>query len=95
MPAPSRRFEDALLGVKPSLMRAPFGVRWFGYRGMQQKLGLLGVMWTVIGQELETVALTRLCRRAAAWRFQRRYRLPPRRPRLHGPARHPALPWKR
>jgi peptidoglycan/xylan/chitin deacetylase (PgdA/CDA1 family) len=37
------------IGVTPSLMRAPFGVRWFGYRGMQKKLGLLGVMWTVIG----------------------------------------------
>ena len=37
------------LGVTPSLMRAPFGVRWFGYRGMQEELGLLGVMWTVIG----------------------------------------------
>jgi peptidoglycan/xylan/chitin deacetylase (PgdA/CDA1 family) len=37
------------IGVTPSLMRAPFGVRWFGYRGMQTKLGLLGVMWTVIG----------------------------------------------
>ena len=37
------------LGVTPTLLRAPFGVRWFGYRGMQEKLGLLGVMWTVIG----------------------------------------------
>ena len=37
------------LGVTPSLMRAPFGARWFGYRSMQQNLGLLGVMWTVIG----------------------------------------------
>lgn len=36
-------------GVDPRLMRAPFGVRWFGYRAMQEKLGLLGVMWTVIG----------------------------------------------
>ncbi len=41
-------FEETL-GVTPSLMRAPFGVRWFGYRGMQESLGLLGVMWTVIG----------------------------------------------
>ena len=35
--------------MTPSLLRAPFGVRWFGYRAMQEKLGLLGVMWTVIG----------------------------------------------
>jgi peptidoglycan/xylan/chitin deacetylase (PgdA/CDA1 family) len=39
------------LGVQPTLMRAPFGVRWFGYRAMQRKLGLLGVMWTVIGRD--------------------------------------------
>jgi peptidoglycan/xylan/chitin deacetylase (PgdA/CDA1 family) len=36
-------------GVRPTLMRAPFGVRWFGFRGMQAKLGLTGVMWSVIG----------------------------------------------
>jgi peptidoglycan/xylan/chitin deacetylase (PgdA/CDA1 family) len=36
-------------GVTPELMRAPFGVRWFGFRRMQAKLGLTGVMWTVIG----------------------------------------------
>jgi peptidoglycan/xylan/chitin deacetylase (PgdA/CDA1 family) len=36
-------------GVRPTLMRAPFGVRWFGFRGMQEKLGLTGVMWSVIG----------------------------------------------
>jgi peptidoglycan/xylan/chitin deacetylase (PgdA/CDA1 family) len=40
-----------ILGVQPSLMRPPFGARWFGYRAMQQKLGLLGVMWTVIGRD--------------------------------------------
>lgn len=37
------------LGKAPVLLRAPFGVRWFGYRAMQENLGLLGVMWTVIG----------------------------------------------
>lgn len=36
-------------GIRPSLMRAPFGVRWFGFRQMQAKLGLTGVMWTTIG----------------------------------------------
>lgn len=39
------------IGFTPALMRAPFGVRWFGYRAMQRKLGLLGVMWTVIGND--------------------------------------------
>jgi peptidoglycan/xylan/chitin deacetylase (PgdA/CDA1 family) len=36
-------------GVAPTLARAPFGVRWFGFREMQARLGLTGVMWTVIG----------------------------------------------
>ena len=43
-----RTFEDTL-GITPALMRAPFGVRWFGYPRMQEALGLMGVMWTVIG----------------------------------------------
>lgn len=48
------RAQDAIgevAGAKPALLRAPFGVRWFGYRAMQRKLGLLGVMWTVIGRD--------------------------------------------
>jgi len=40
--------EDAT-GFTPTLMRAPYGVRWFGFRQMQAKLGLRGIMWTVIG----------------------------------------------
>lgn len=43
-----QKFEETI-GLAPKLMRAPFGVRWFGYRSMQRNLGLLGVMWTVIG----------------------------------------------
>jgi len=39
----------AVTGCTPTLMRAPYGVRWFGFRQMQAKLGLTGVMWTVIG----------------------------------------------
>ena len=42
-----RTIEDAL-GITPVLMRAPFGVRWFGFRRMQAQLRLLGVMWTVL-----------------------------------------------
>lgn len=42
--------EDTL-GVSPSLMRAPFGVRWFGFRNMQTRLQLQGVMWTVLGRD--------------------------------------------
>jgi peptidoglycan/xylan/chitin deacetylase (PgdA/CDA1 family) len=45
-----RTFEETL-SVKPALMRAPYGVRWFGYRAMQRALGVRGVMWTVIGRD--------------------------------------------
>jgi peptidoglycan/xylan/chitin deacetylase (PgdA/CDA1 family) len=41
----------AASGATPTLMRAPFGVRWFGFREMQSRLGLTGVMWTVIGRD--------------------------------------------
>ena len=40
-----------LVGTTPRLFRAPYGVRWFGVRGAQQRLGLTGVMWTVIAQD--------------------------------------------
>ena len=36
-------------GTLPRFFRAPFGVRWFGLREVQKRLGLLGVMWTAIG----------------------------------------------
>ncbi len=48
------RAQDAIAectGAAPSLLRAPYGVRWFGYREMQARLGLRGVMWTVIGRD--------------------------------------------
>jgi peptidoglycan/xylan/chitin deacetylase (PgdA/CDA1 family) len=38
-------------GVRPKLFRAPFGVRWFGLKSAQQRLGLLGVMWGTIGND--------------------------------------------
>jgi peptidoglycan-N-acetylglucosamine deacetylase len=45
------RAQDAIadtVGEKPRLMRPPFGARWFGFRYVQRKLGLMGIMWTVI-----------------------------------------------
>jgi peptidoglycan/xylan/chitin deacetylase (PgdA/CDA1 family) len=48
------RAQDAIAdatGFTPALMRAPYGVRWFGFRQMQAKLGLAGIMWTVIGRD--------------------------------------------
>jgi len=38
-------------GMRPAWYRAPFGVRWFGMRGAQRRLGLQAVMWTVIGYD--------------------------------------------
>ena len=38
-------------GQQPRLFRAPFGVRWFGLGSAQHRLGLTGVMWTVIGRD--------------------------------------------
>jgi peptidoglycan/xylan/chitin deacetylase (PgdA/CDA1 family) len=38
-------------GCTPRLFRAPFGARWFGLREAQQRLGLLGVMWTTLARD--------------------------------------------
>jgi peptidoglycan/xylan/chitin deacetylase (PgdA/CDA1 family) len=38
-------------GVTPRLFRAPYGVRWFGLKSAQERLGLLGVMWGTLGQD--------------------------------------------
>jgi peptidoglycan/xylan/chitin deacetylase (PgdA/CDA1 family) len=38
-------------GCTPTLLRAPYGLRWYGMRAVQQKLRLVGVMWTVIGHD--------------------------------------------
>jgi peptidoglycan/xylan/chitin deacetylase (PgdA/CDA1 family) len=42
---------QAATGVTPHLFRAPYGARWFGLRRAQERLGLTGVMWTVIGRD--------------------------------------------
>lgn len=47
-----RIIEDAA-GVLPRLLRAPYGLRWFGLRAVQKHFSLLGVMWTVIGHDWE------------------------------------------
>jgi peptidoglycan/xylan/chitin deacetylase (PgdA/CDA1 family) len=59
---------EATLGLRPTLMRPPFGVRWFGFREAQNKLGLLGVMWTVIALDwkLKSEAITRRIVRGAS-----------------------------
>jgi peptidoglycan-N-acetylglucosamine deacetylase len=35
--------------IRPAVFRAPFGLRWYGLRRAQKRLGLTGVMWSAIG----------------------------------------------
>ena len=65
------RAQDAIMeatGAAPRFFRAPYGVRWFGLREAQRELGLVGVMWTVIGLDWKLGAdgiVHRIDRRAA------------------------------
>ena len=43
-------------GVRPIWFRAPYGVRWPGLGAAQRRLGLTGVMWTVIGYDWNLTA---------------------------------------
>lgn len=45
----AQRIIQEVTGATPRLLRAPYGQRWHGMRATQQKLNLLGVMWTVLG----------------------------------------------
>lgn len=53
----SREFEQAQniihgeTGMAPMLLRPPYGFRWLGLREVQQKLSLLGVMWTAMAYD--------------------------------------------
>jgi peptidoglycan/xylan/chitin deacetylase (PgdA/CDA1 family) len=38
-------------GVRPRLFRPPYGVRWFGLRAAQERLGLTSVLWSTIGRD--------------------------------------------
>ena len=40
-------------GIWPRYFRAPYGMRWFGLRKAQRKLGVQGVTWSVIGHDWE------------------------------------------
>lgn len=40
-------------GVWPRLVRAPYGLRWWGMRRAQRRFGLLHVLWTTIGHDWE------------------------------------------
>jgi peptidoglycan/xylan/chitin deacetylase (PgdA/CDA1 family) len=65
--ARSQEAIEGATGVAPRLLRAPYGVRWFGFGEMQANLGLLGVMWTVIGCDwkLPATEIVRRVTRAA------------------------------
>ncbi len=39
---------EGATGIRARFFRAPYGVRWFGLREAQERLGLMGVMWTTI-----------------------------------------------
>lgn len=43
----------AKTGAVPTLLRAPYGMRWFGLAAAQHRLRLHGVMWTAIGNDWE------------------------------------------
>jgi peptidoglycan-N-acetylglucosamine deacetylase len=47
----TQRIIQSETGFVPMLLRAPYGYRWFGMKNVQRKLSLLGVMWTVIGND--------------------------------------------
>ena len=51
-----QRAIEANTGARPTLFRAPYGVRWPGLRSAQAQLGLTGVMWTVIGYDWNLAA---------------------------------------
>lgn len=38
-------------GMAPMLLRPPYGFRWFGMREVQERLALLGVMWTTMAYD--------------------------------------------
>ena len=49
--ARAQRAIAEITGFSPTLLRAPFGARWFGFRAAQRRLGLRGVMWSAIGYD--------------------------------------------
>lgn len=49
--AEAQEIIHAETGFTPIVMRPPYGFRWLGMREVQQKLSLLGVMWTVMSYD--------------------------------------------
>lgn len=51
--AETQEILSELTGTRPRLFRPPYGMRWYGLRAAQERLQLLGVLWTVIGHDWE------------------------------------------
>lgn len=49
--AAAQRAITAITGTTPRWFRPPYGVRWFGLREAQRRLGLTGVMWTALARD--------------------------------------------
>jgi peptidoglycan/xylan/chitin deacetylase (PgdA/CDA1 family) len=47
----AQRSIEETVGVRPRLFRPPYGARWFGLRSAQERLNLVGVMWTAIARD--------------------------------------------
>jgi peptidoglycan/xylan/chitin deacetylase (PgdA/CDA1 family) len=58
---------ETATGTLPSLLRVPYGVRWFGLDQAQSRLGLTGVMWSTIARDwsLQSPAVAERLRRGA------------------------------
>ena len=56
--ARAQRAIAAATGFSPTLLRAPYGARWFGFLDAQRRLDLRGVMWTAIGYDWKAKADT-------------------------------------
>ncbi len=60
-----RRAQDSIgqvLQVTPAYYRAPYGVRWPGFRDMQRELRLTGAMWSVMARDWK-LAVDQIVRR--------------------------------
>ncbi|GAC1355933.1 MAG: hypothetical protein NVSMB3_01720 [Acidobacteriaceae bacterium] len=49
--ARTQRILESEVGVRPRLLRAPYGLRWFGMRTVQRRLDLRSILWSVIGRD--------------------------------------------
>lgn len=47
----AQRSIEEYAGAQAKVFRAPFGARWFGLQQAQEKLGLMGAMWSTIARD--------------------------------------------